>query len=211
MRIFSAEFTCGADNVRSLPPPTLGEVAFGGRSNVGKSTLMNALAQRKSLVRTSRTPGLTRQLNFFALTASAKPGEEPFSLYLVDLPGYGFAKVSKKEHLGWGPLMDAYLGQRPTLRAVTIIVDVRRGVEAEDAQLLDFLTRGTSREAAKPIEVLLVATKLDKISKSERKPALARVTDGAKRAGFTGRPLGVSGETGEGTDILWDRIHKAIL
>jgi GTP-binding protein len=139
MLIKEATFIAGASTMESLPPPLFGEMAFAGRSNVGKSSLLNAIMARKSLVRTSRTPGLTRQLNFFRVVAQPAKATEPFTIDLVDLPGYGFAKISKSAHRAWGPLMDGYLGQRPTLRAVAIIVDVRRGLEQDDLQLLAFL------------------------------------------------------------------------
>lgn len=208
-KILEAKFIAGASTLASLPAPTFGEVAFAGRSNVGKSSLLNALTQRKNLVRTSRTPGLTRQINFFEVKVSL--GGEPFKLHMVDLPGYGFAQVGKKEQLAWGKLMDGYLGQRPTLRAVAIIVDVRRGVEEDDLQLLRFMQPEREKVSRIPPTTLLLATKVDRVSKSERKPALLRVRDGAKRAGVMGSPIGCSGATGEGTSELWAAIRDIML
>src|SRR5207253_10356038 len=108
------------------PPPGLPEVAIAGRSNVGKSSLLNRLVGRRGLARISATPGRTRQLNFFAVN-------ERF--VLVDLPGYGFAVGPERERLGWGSLVEGYLLRRATLRGVALVVDVRRGLEAEEVQV----------------------------------------------------------------------------
>ena len=129
MRVTEARFLGAATRPGGEPPPALPEVAIAGRSNVGKSSLLNSLLQRRGLARTSATPGRTRQLNFFVVN-------ERFAL--VDLPGYGFAVGPERERLGWGPLVEGYLRGRPTLRGVVLIVDVRRGLEAEETQVLDF-------------------------------------------------------------------------
>jgi GTP-binding protein len=211
MIIKDATFVAGASTLESLPPPLFVEMAFAGRSNVGKSSLLNAIMARKSLVRTSRTPGLTRQLNFFRVVAQPPKPSEPFTVDLVDLPGYGFAKISKGAHRAWGPLMDGYLGERPTLRAVAIIVDVRRGLEEDDLQLLSFLHPERPKTSRKALTVFLLATKLDKISKSDRKIALQAVKVGAKRAGVTGSIIGVSAVNGEGIEHLWSQIQEVML
>src|SRR5207253_3003279 len=112
------------------PPPGPPEVALAGRSNVGKSALINVLVGRRGLARASRTPGRTRQLNFFALDER---------LVLVDLPGYGFAVGPEAERRAWKPLVETYLGERPTLRGVLLVVDARRGLEAEEEELLAYL------------------------------------------------------------------------
>ena len=131
-RLFAGEvrFIAGAVDADALPPAGLPEVAFAGRSNVGKSSLINALTGRKSLARTSQTPGHTRQLNFFALGAR---------LMLVDLPGYGYAKAPKAASAAWRRLLHAYLRGRPTLRRVILLVDARHGLKANDREMMKAL------------------------------------------------------------------------
>jgi GTP-binding protein len=200
LHVVSASFVAGATDAAKLPAPALAEIAFAGRSNVGKSSLLNTLVERKSLVRTSSTPGCTRQINMFGVTL--KSGH---SLYLVDLPGYGYARVAKSERKSWGPMLEGYLRTRPTLRAVVVIVDVRRGVEEDDAQLLEFLRTARGRE--EPLTGILVATKLDKLPRSKQKPAL----DALRRAAGGGLGvLGFSSESGDGRELLWERILRAV-
>ena len=132
-RVVGASFIAGAGPGSSLPPPTQAEIAFAGRSNVGKSSLLNALVERRSLVRTSSTPGSTRQVNLFEARAA-----DGAVFSLVDLPGYGFAKRSRSETATWAALIEGYIGARPTLAAVVLIVDVRRGLEDDDRELIAF-------------------------------------------------------------------------
>ena len=120
-RVIEAEFAAGATALEQLPPPNNVELAFAGRSNVGKSSLLNALMDRRRLVRTSSTPGCTRKINFFRTKA-----RDGAVLTLVDLPGYGYAKRSKAERKLWSELIEAYLIQRDHLRGVVILVDARR-------------------------------------------------------------------------------------
>ncbi len=184
MRVTGARFIGAAATPGSEPPPGPPEVALAGRSNVGKSSLLNALLGRRGLARTSRTPGRTRQLNFFLVN-------ERFGF--VDLPGYGFAVGSEAERRAWGPLVETYLRERPTLRGVLLVVDARRGLEAEEDDVLAFLAH-----ARRPAAV--VATKLDKLSRAEARAALASL---ATRLG-AGVPLvGFSARTGDGRDALW--------
>ena len=129
MKIVSAEFIKSATRPGNYPPPELAEVAFAGRSNVGKSSLINVLVNRKNLVRTSSTPGRTQLLNFFCINGD--------SFSLVDLPGYGFAKVPLAVKEAWGPMMRTYLETRECLKAVVFILDIRRLPREEDIQLLD--------------------------------------------------------------------------
>jgi GTP-binding protein len=186
----TARFVISAADASAFPAPTLPEVAIAGRSNVGKSSLINSLLGRRGLARTSRTPGRTRQLNFFLVN-------EAFAI--VDLPGYGFAVGPEEERRAWGPLVETYLA-RPTLRGVLLVVDVRRGIEAEERELLDFL-------AARGLPVALVATKLDKLGRGAARAALVAL--GAALASAT--PLtGFSAHTGEGRDALW-RVVSAWL
>lgn len=197
-RVVEASFAAAAGANGSLPAPTLPEVAFAGRSNVGKSTLMNALLQRKNLVRTSSTPGCTRTVNLFRARCS-----DGLELFLADLPGFGYAQRSKAERAEWGPLLESYLRSRVSLRAVVLLVDVRRGIEDQEHQLLDFLA--TSQGADRPpLSIVVAATKIDKLPLAQRKPALRKIA----RPGIS--MVGFSGVTGEGADVLWHKIRKAI-
>ncbi len=200
-RVVHAEFVAGAVDIDGLPPPTRMEVAFAGRSNVGKSSLLNAMVQRKSLARTSNTPGATRQLNVFDVRCA-----DGLELGFVDLPGYGWAKRSKAEKSQWQGMIEGYLMRRAGLRAVVLLVDVRRGVEEEDQQLIDFLRQPRQVSEPKPVEAILVATKIDKLSASARKPALEALR---KKGGI--KPIGFSVETGDGREELWGRLRHAVL
>ncbi len=197
-RVVEAKFVAGAVDASSLPPPTLLEVAFAGRSNVGKSSLLNALMQRRGLARTSNTPGCTRQLNIFEVRCA-----DGLAVRFADLPGYGWARRSKVERTEWQRMIEGYLGTRAGLRAVVILVDVRRGVEEEERQLVDFLAQPRA-VSGKPLEVILVATKIDKLSVAARKPALEKVKQSAGT-----RPIGFSALEGEGREELWTRIRRA--
>lgn len=194
--IHKAEFTFAAAVSAHLPPPTLPEIAFGGRSNVGKSSLLNALLERKNLVRTSKAPGATRQINMFKVVTSAPAAE----LFFVDLPGYGYAVRSKSERIGWGTLIEAYLEKRETLAALVLLIDVRRGLEDDDRQLVEFW------KGARPDKpILLVATKLDKLVLAKRKPAMIAMQ---KACGV--RVVGFSAVTGDGRDELWRALFRAL-
>ncbi len=144
-------FVAGAAGAAQLPPPELPEVAFAGRSNVGKSSLVNALTGRKTLARISRTPGRTRQLNFFRLGGR---------MMLVDLPGYGYARASKTEIAGWTRLMRAYLRGRASLRRLHLLVDARHGLKESDGETMDLLDRAA-------VSYRLVLTKSDKVPPAE--------------------------------------------
>jgi GTP-binding protein len=200
-RVVEAAFVAGAVDSEQLPPPTRIEVAFAGRSNVGKSSLLNAMMQRKGLARTSSTPGCTRQLNVFDIRCA-----DGLQLGFVDLPGYGWAKRSKAEKSQWQGMIEGYLMRRTGLRAVVLLVDVRRGVEEEEQQLIDFMRQPRAVSDPKPVEVILVATKIDKLSTSARKPALEVLKTSAGS-----RAIGFSVETGDGREELWARIRFATL
>lgn len=192
MDVLDAEFVAGATALGQLPAPTFAEVAFAGRSNVGKSSLINNLVRRKKLVRTSGAPGCTRAINIFRVRI--RTNDDEAHLDLVDLPGYGYAKRSKAERRSWGPLIEGFLRERPGLRGAVVIVDIRRGAQGDDLQLLEFLD---SIEVA-PI---LVATKIDKLPASKRKLAVAALQRELDR------PLiGYSSVTGDGREALWKRI-----
>jgi len=192
MDVLDAEFVAGATALGQLPAPTFAEVAFAGRSNVGKSSLINNLVSRKKLVRTSGAPGCTRAINIFRVRI--RTNDDEAHLDLVDLPGYGYAQRSKAERRSWGPLIEGFLRERPGLRGAVVIIDIRRGTQDDDLQLLEFLDS---------IEVtpILVATKIDKLPASKRKLAVAALRREVDR------PLiGYSSVTGDGREALWQRI-----
>jgi GTP-binding protein len=180
------EFVAGAARLDRIPPPTLPEVAFAGRSNVGKSALLNRLVQRRGLARVSKTPGRTQQINFFTVDER---------MLLVDLPGYGFARVPLPIKQQWRGLVEGYLSARRTLRAVVVLVDVRRGVQDDDVALLDFL-------GAHDISALLVATKIDKLSRDARR----RQLEAMAKQYHDVAPLPFSSVTGEGAADLWSAV-----
>jgi GTP-binding protein len=196
-RIASASFVLSAPHSKAFPPPVGVEIAFLGRSNVGKSTLLNAVLERKSLARTSSTPGATREIVFFeAKTTSGAV------LSLADLPGYGYAKRSKAERASWGPLAEDYLLGRPNLVGVVILVDCRRGIEDDDRDLFE-LVASKPRVSRPPVAALLVATKLDKLNAAARKPALAKLKEQAKRP-----VVGFSAQDPTTAEDVWRGVLK---
>jgi GTP-binding protein len=181
------------------PPPTFVEVAFAGRSNVGKSSLINCLVERKGLVRTSSTPGCTRQVNMFDVRT-----RDGAQLVLADLPGYGFARRSKDERASWAKLIEEYLTTRPTLRTLVVLVDARRAVEGEELELIDFVRRARAANVG-DVEVLLVATKVDKLPRSSARSTLEKL---GRAAGA--RVLGFSAITAEGREPLWKALRQSM-
>jgi GTP-binding protein len=200
MKVLDAEFVISATEPTAgagWPPDGAPEIAFAGRSNVGKSTLLQALMQRKGLVRISSTPGRTRLINFFRVVIEPEP-KQPLELRFVDLPGYGYAKVSKSEREKWLPFVEQYLGHRPSLQIVVMLVDPRREIGLDETEIVKYVK-------ARGVFVQAVMTKADKLSKHERKPAVEKI----QRALAT-PVIAVSATDGEGVDDLWRRLVVAL-
>jgi GTP-binding protein len=190
-KIISAEYSLSAHRGDQCPPGELPEVAFLGRSNVGKSTLINTLLGRKKLVRTSSRPGCTRALNFFLINRRWN---------FVDLPGFGYAEVPKDLKAGWGRLVLDYLDRRETLAAVVFLQDGRRRPGTEELFLWEFL-RDRGRR------VIPVLTKADKLKQGERTRQLRHFSEGLAAIGVDpGDVIWFSALTREGRDRLWDRL-----
>lgn len=188
------EFVCGAPSVESLPPQTLPEIAFVGRSNVGKSSLLNALVNRRTLARVSNTPGRTREINFFRLADT---------LMLVDLPGYGYARASKTLAAEWQSQITAYLTARANLRRVVLLIDARRGIMPIDREAMALLDRAA-------VSYLPVLTKTDKLKPSERAEITAQVAAEAQtHAAAYPEIVATSAEKGDGLDAL--KLHLTAL
>lgn len=199
MKILSAEFVKSCESPEQFPLDRLPEMAFVGRSNVGKSSLINSLLQRKGLAKVSSTPGKTRLINFFRV-ASSDPQLRQF--YIVDLPGYGYAKVAKSVRAQWGPMIERYLTTRSELRGVVMLVDAR-GAERHDGTTFAWLQEiGRS-----PV---VVATKVDKRTRGDRRSGEAGVRD-ALALPTTSELLAYSAVTNEGREELWAVIRDMLL
>ncbi|HVV50307.1 MAG TPA: ribosome biogenesis GTP-binding protein YihA/YsxC [Polyangia bacterium] len=194
--VTEAAFVAEARDLGSLPADGAPEIAIAGRSNVGKSTLLNRLAGRRGLARTSKTPGRTRGLVMFALRLGR--GAPVGELRLIDLPGYGYAQVSRSERNAWQPLIEGYTRRRRSLALFVILVDARRGIEDEERQLYEWL--GTENVPAQ-----IVFTKVDKLSATERGLLKQQSRKVFGRRG----PILVSSDTGEGLADLWGAIWEA--
>ena len=207
VQVHAAAFVAETRTLASLPPVGPPEIAIAGRSNVGKSTLLNRLAGRHKLARTSKTPGRTRGIVFYDLRVGAGPGAAggpgagPREVRLADLPGFGYAQVSQTERVSWQPLIEGYTERRPTLALFVVLVDARRGLAAEETQLLEWL-------ATLVVPVQLVFTKVDKLSANER--GVLRASLRASGPPSTRRALFVSGQTGDGVDELWGVILRSL-
>jgi GTP-binding protein len=174
------------------PEPTLPEVAFAGRSNVGKSSLLNRLVHRKKLARVSNTPGRTREVNFFKVNDT---------FVLVDLPGYGYARVSKEKRAEWRPLIEGYLRTSPTLRGIVQLLDARHEPTGDDRGMLDFL-------AELGVPTIVTVTKTDKLTTKER---ARRVADLSAALGLDAdQVIAFSAVTGEGRDELAEAIDELL-
>ena len=168
IRVLDARFVTTAVEEGGWPPGDVPEIAFVGRSNVGKSSMINALTGRRKLVRVSNTPGRTRTLNFFDVVLERDGARR--TVRLADLPGYGFAKVSKAERSSWEGMITSYLQRRVSLRGVVAIVDAEVGATEDDVRTLTYLVSAGRR-------VLVAATKVDRLGKSHRKPRLAATAE----------------------------------
>jgi GTP-binding protein len=166
-----AQFVLAAHRISQLPADRGAEVAFAGRSNAGKSSALNALTGHKGLARTSKTPGRTQQMVAFALPPLAQDVGEPLEARLIDLPGYGYAKVPEELREHWKQEIDAYLHQRRSLRGVVLIADIRHPLKEFDRMMLDFCF-----QTGLPCHLLL--TKADKLSRNQATQALAAVRKG---------------------------------
>ena len=193
MKIISAEFLTGAVSFKQYPDSVFPELAFVGRSNVGKSSLINSLLNRKKLVKTSQTPGKTQEINFFKINND---------FVFADLPGYGFAKVPQSVQKRWKKMIEDYLLRRETLLAVIFIIDLRRNPSPLDLDLQRWLE-------ACGVEYLLVGTKVDKLSQSEAKKQVKKLNvayfnkDGDKL-------LAYSSKSSRGRKELWGKIDTRI-
>ncbi len=193
MKINNPEFIISAVSEKQYPPHSRNEIACVGRSNVGKSSMINKLIRYKKLARTSSQPGRTQTINFYKM-------DDVF--YFVDLPGYGFAKVPLRVKEQWGEMIEHYLVHRSNLSGVIQLIDARHKPSGDDLMMYDWLTEMN-------ISTLIVATKVDKISKSKRKPQkdlIYKTLDLPEDQMFTF----FSAETGEGADVIWRFIRERI-
>jgi GTP-binding protein len=191
MKVTSAEIVISAVKPEQYPDNNLPEFALAGRSNVGKSSFINKMINRKNLARTSSKPGKTQTLNFFLINES---------LYFVDVPGYGFAKVSKKEREAWGKMIETYLTTREQLRAVILIVDLRHAPTKDDVMMYEFLKHYE-------IPTVIIATKADKIPRGKWQKHVKVVRETLNVV--EGDPVIIfSSETGQGKDEAWAALQQ---
>lgn len=207
MKIHAVEFVKSAVQPAHYPEYDFPEIAFAGRSNVGKSSLINTLINRRDMVKTSSRPGCTQLINFFLVNGNVPQGNVPQGnvtqgeLSLVDLPGYGYAKVSKKIRAQWQPMVETYVGTRKSLLGLILLVDIRREPGKEELDMVRWLE-------IKQMPCLLVLTKADKLSKTKQIKQL----DAACKA-FNRDRNGIilfSAKTRQGRQTIWDEIHNLI-
>ena len=192
IRSLNLETVCSITS--SLPDNPYPEIAFAGKSNVGKSSLINTLMNRKSYARISATPGKTQTINFYKINDE---------LYLVDLPGYGYAKVSEKEKKQWGKLIERYLHGSKQLKAVFLLIDIRHAPSANDRRMYEWIVANGYRP-------VVIATKLDKIKRSQKDKHLKLVREGLSvLPGTTVIPF--SSVSRQGKDELWEYVETEVL
>jgi GTP-binding protein len=193
MRVTCADFITSATEPKGYPPPGPAEIAFAGRSNVGKSSLINSLIARKGLVKVSKTPGKTQLLNFFDLNKGA--------MTFVDMPGYGFARAPLSVKRSWGKMVDTYLKKRETLKGVICLLDCRRTPNEDDRALMEWLVHGKT-------PFIIVITKIDKVAKTHRPREIKKVMASISDLVGEVTPLLFSSHTGEGKRELWQVIEE---
>jgi len=186
------EIVCGITS--KLPETDKPEIAFAGKSNVGKSSLINALMNRKSYARTSATPGKTQTINFYNINDI---------MYLVDLPGYGYAKVSEREKAKWGELIERYLNTSKQLKAVFLLIDIRHDPSANDKMMYDWIV-------AQGYEPIIIATKLDKLKRSQIDKHVKMIRQGLNLIPGT-KVIPFSAETKQGRDEIWELVESEFL
>lgn len=192
IRSLNLETVCGITS--KLPDNQLPEIAFAGKSNVGKSSLINALMNRKSYARTSATPGKTQTINFYNIN------EE---MYLVDLPGYGYAKVSEQEKIKWGQLIERYLHGSKQLKAVFLLIDIRHAPSANDKMMYHWIVE-------MGFHPIIIATKLDKIKRSQIQKQIKIVKQGLDLVPGT-MVIPFSAKTKQGRDEIWELVENEFL
>ena len=191
MKVTNAEIIISAVSQKQYPQDQLPEIALAGRSNVGKSSFINKIIQRKNLVRTSSKPGKTQTINFYKINEA---------FYFVDVPGYGYAKVSKTEREKWGGMMEEYFRSRDTLKAVVLITDIRHEPTKDDVQMYEFLKY-------LELPVVIIATKVDKIPKGKKVKHLKQTIQ-TLQVDSSDTVIPFSAETGEGKDEAWGVLRK---
>ncbi len=194
MKIKNVELSIVCGITSTLPETDRVEIAFAGKSNVGKSSLINALMNRKALARTSATPGKTQTINFYNINDI---------MYLVDLPGYGYARVSEREKEQWGKLIERYLHTSKQLKAVFLLIDIRHEPSANDKQMYEWIV-------AQGYEPIIIATKLDKLKRSQIQKHVKMIKEGLQLLpGTTVIPF--SAETKQGRDEIWELVETNYL
>lgn len=192
IRKLNLETVCGITS--TLPDNAFPEIAFAGKSNVGKSSLINALMNRKSFARISATPGKTQTINFYNINDE---------MYLVDLPGYGYAKVSEKEKAQWGKLIEKYLHGSKQLKAVFLLIDIRHDPSANDRMMYNWIVE-------QGFEPIIIATKLDKIKRSQVQKQVKAVKQGLDLIPGT-IVIPFSSVTKQGRDEIWELVEREFL